>query len=318
MDLSYLLRLLCLVVVVVGAVHALGQLALAACSRPILRLLAAATARGRERALYLLQAAPLCAAFLFAGALCVPEYLRLEPANSAEAVSPLCLALAAAVVLWFGASALRGARLCLRTVRFTRACERCAHPLESAAELPLLALPQTGPLIALAGFFRPTLLVSRDLLAGRMLDPAALAVAFDHERSHAAHRDNWKLLSLRLLPGLGWNPWLAEWKSAAEWAADDDAARGDAARRLLLAETLLRVARCAPAAALPILHTGFSCREQELAARIDRLLREPAPCNAARRSLLVAAAALVLALAAAAVILWPSVYALSESILHLG
>lgn len=318
MNLSYLLRLLCLLVVVIGAIHALVQMVLAACARPLLRLLGSVSSRTRERALYLLQIAPLPAGLFFAGALCMPQYLRLEPSSERESVSLLCLLLAASVVLWFGVFAFRGLRIALRTHRFVRDVSRSARASVSHGRLPVLTLREAGPLIALVGFFRPSVLVSRSLLAGEVLDTAALALVLDHESSHAAHRDNWKLLSLRLLPGFGFNPWLHPWQAAAEWAADDDAVCGDPARRLLLAETLVRVARSGPASRPPILHTAFMCREEELASRVGRLLGESAASRPVRRSLVLAGSGFALSLLAAAVVFSPWVYALSESILHLG
>jgi beta-lactamase regulating signal transducer with metallopeptidase domain len=99
----------------------------------------------------------------------------------------------------------------------------------------------------------------------------------DHERSHAAQRDNWKLLSLHFLPRLdlrlpGRKTWMQLWQSTAEWAADDDAVGGNSTRALMLAETLVALARTHSSAGRQIACTYLVCEDTELALRVERLL----------------------------------------------
>jgi beta-lactamase regulating signal transducer with metallopeptidase domain len=102
-------------------------------------------------------------------------------------------------------------------------------------------------------------------------------VVFDHERSHAAQGDNWKLLSLHCLPRLNLRlpsgkTWMQLWQNTAEWAADEDAVQGNRGRALLLAETLVRLARLTSAAVPAVACTYFVCQESELALRVERLI----------------------------------------------
>ncbi len=319
MTLSYTLRLLCLLAVVTGTVTALVQILLACNARFVSRHLETAAARSRERVLYVLQIAPLFVAVLVGGALFLPEYLLYEPTRGAEPVSWLSLVLAAAVGLWFGTAALRGLRIALRTLRFIAACRRCGRSVPQAGRLtPILALTEPILPVALIGFLRPFILISADLLEAGGLNSGCLQVALDHERSHALHHDNWKLLSLSFLPRLPADPWQRHWQRVADWAADDDAVSGDPARSLLLAEALVRTARLVQGSRVRLICTALTSTEAGLAARIDRLLRPRQASRPTGTSLSLALGGLLLVAVAAAVIATPWVYSLSESFLHLG
>lgn len=319
MNLPYVFRLICLIAVTIGAIQFVLQVVLAASARPILRLLRSASARQRERVLYLIQISPLVAATLFAAALLVPQYLRHEPNAAPEGVSISCLLLASAAFLWFAYAALDGLRLTLRTLRFTRACRRAGTESAWGARIPVVMLPGSDCIFALAGFVRPVILISRGFTESGAFDPAALDLALDHERAHAARLDNWKRLSLTFLPRIraGGDFWLRHWQEAAEWAADDEAAGGDPARSLLLAETILQVARSTTSTRPPIICTAFHCESAGLATRIERLLGNR-NTGAQSRTMMVVLSGLALAGVAAAAAVSPWIYAVSERILHLG
>lgn len=325
MSLPYMLRLFCLVAVVTGLVHAILQAAIAVKARGILRLLGPLSARARERALYLIQTAPLAAALLFVGACCIPEYLRNEPDSGTEGVSRLCLVLAAMALAWFGSSLLRGLRMMLRTARLRQAL-RPSESVQSVSEgtLPMLMVEEPKHLVALVGLFRPVILISQDM--AETLHGRALAVALDHEKSHARQWDNWKLLSLSFLPRLPLTGgrWMQLWQEAAEWAADEDAVGSDSSRRLLLAETLVRVARRASLPEPALIQTALSCAAANLETRVMRLLREPLSDEAnpgtrrRSRSLFLLLGVLLIACLGIALAFSPWIYAASESLLHLG
>ncbi|MGC2499478.1 MAG: hypothetical protein WA374_17150 [Acidobacteriaceae bacterium] len=326
MTLSYSLRLLCLVLIVFGALCATLQLILIRCAPFILRGLQSTPARRRERILYGIQLVPALAALFLAASVCVPAYLRFEPTHEAESVSGLCLVLTLTAALWVGLSLLRGLRITLRTLRFTRACRRSGQPLQTCDATPVLTLRRTAYPVALLGFRKPLIIVCADLLAKDRLRPDALDVALDHERSHALHRDNWKLLSLSFLPRLRFlfsDPWERAWQAAADWAADDDAVRGDLNRSLLLAEAIVQTARAARAARplaeslTPVIHTALTSAEAGLATRIDRLLH-PLPTRTERSSIVPRLTAALLLAAIAILATSPWIYPLSESLLHLG
>lgn len=322
MNLPYLLRLTCLLVVVVGMTQIILQLLLALNARRILRLLQAVAARQRERTLYLLQVGPVLTALLFAGVICVPQYVRHEPGVAAERVGWICILLASAVLLWFGTAVARGLRVVARTLRFVHASRLAGQDSGiRRAGIPVILLPH-GCHVALTGFLNPVILVPRNLLESGGLSEEALGLALDHERAHAVCMDNWKLLSLSFLPLLQLvsrgTTWFQHWQIAAECAADDDAVRGDPARCLLLADTLLKIARTTHPLHSPMICAALITRNEELTVRIDRLIRYPVFCSESRRSLVPRCIAVTLAVIGAAVAMSPWVYGISELILHLG
>ncbi len=324
MVLSYTFRLLCLLAVVSGAVTAALQLVLGLSARSILRHLEGYAARRRERILYLLQIAPLLMALFVAGALCLPEYLRYEPTRTMEPVGWLSLLLAGAVGLWFGSALVRGARIAVRTLRFIRT-SRCTGRMvqQLSSDTPVVALAEPHLPVGLAGFFHPVILISAALLEDGGLNAGSLAVALDHERSHALHRDNWKLLSLSFLPRLPGllrrsDPWRQQWQRSADWAADDDAVRGDPTRSLLLAEALVRTARLVRKSGPTVLCAALTSAEAGLALRVDRLLHPRQDSGSAGSSLPFRLGALVLLALGAAVVASPWIYSLLEQLLHLG
>lgn len=326
MTLSYTLRLVCVLTIAAGLVLAASQLALAMAARPILLRLDALTARWRERILYLIQIGPAILAVFIAAALCLPAYLRSETNLATESVSLLCLLLTAVIAVWFGSALLRSFRITLRTLRFARACRRSGQVVSHAGDILIVAMPHAFPPIGLLGFRRPLILVSPHFLGASTLTPAALDLALAHERSHALHRDNWKLLTVSFLPRvdrllpLG-NPWEPAWLLASDCAADDDAVRNDPARSLLLAEALVAGARAVAdlrPPQPPLLCTALISAEAGLAARVDRLLHPQLDVRPSRSSLLCGLIALALLAAAAIGTLSPWIYSVSERLLHLG
>ena len=318
MILSYSLRLLCLLTLVVGLVQAALQLVLSFNARFVLRRIEGVSSRRRERILYLLQIGPSLLAVLVAGGLCLPEYLRYEPTREPEPVGWITVLLAAAVSIWFGFALLRGLRIALRTLRFTRICRHSGRLVRHSGGAPILALAEPIVPLGLVGLFRPFILISVDMLEAGGLNAGALQVALDHERSHALHLDNWKLFSLSFVPRLPADRWQRHWQIATDWAADDDAACGDPGRSLLLAEALVRAARSVKPSHSPLICTALTSAEAGLALRIDRLLRPRRPSRSAGTSLVLGLAGLVFVAIGAAAIASPSIYSVSEHILHLG
>jgi beta-lactamase regulating signal transducer with metallopeptidase domain len=318
MTLTYGLRLFCLLLVVAGLVDAALQLALSTSARFFLRQLDAAGSRRRERILYLVQVAPALLAIFLAGALCLPEYLRYEPTHEIEPVGWITLLLVAAVVIWFGTALFRGLRMTLRTLCFARLCRQSGRVVRRSGSIPVLVLAEPAPPLGVLGFFRPFIVISADLLGAGGLHSRALQVALDHERSHALHFDNWKLLFLCFLPRLHRDAWLWHWQHAADCAADDDAACGDGARSLSLAEALVRTARLVKPSRPLVISTALTSAETRLAVRVDRLLRPRRVHRSAGNALLLGLALLAALAVGAATVATPWVYTVSERILHLG
>jgi hypothetical protein len=323
MSLSYTLRLLCVLVVVAGLIQIAAQFILAPGVRLILQRLESAPARRRERILFLLQIGPALVATFIAFAVCLPAYIRFESNRDVESVSLVCLLMAAGIGLWFAFAVLKGLRVTLRTLRFTRACRLHEQPLGRVGSIPMLRAPNVGLPVGLVGLLRPVIIISAEFVdVANRLDPDALALALAHEHAHATHHDNWKLLTLALLPRLdrflpGGDRLFDLWKTAADWAADDDAVQGDPARALLLAETLVWAARCAHSSRPSVLCTPLTSAEAAIAARIERLTR--LQCDFRSDSFPIPPCLAALAVLAGGVFAFsPWIYAVSEWLLHLG
>jgi beta-lactamase regulating signal transducer with metallopeptidase domain len=149
-------------------------------------------------------------------------------------------------------------------------------------------------------------------------------VALDHEYSHATQFDNLKLLLLQFLPRIHFRlrdgrTWMRVWQNSAEWAADDDAVRGDKRRVFLLAEMLVAIARPANRAVPQVLCAQLACGETELEHRIERLLDAPAGLPRSQRSSVwIVAVGIAFGAAGMAARLTPWLHGLSERLLHLG
>jgi beta-lactamase regulating signal transducer with metallopeptidase domain len=325
MALSYALRLVCVVAVSFGLLQVAFELLLWAAAPVVLRLLPSLSLRFRERTLYLVQLTPAMLALLGTAFCAAPQYIANETNLAPERVGWLCLVLAATIALWLAVRIALGIRMAVRTTQFSRDCRRIAdgtYPAES--RIPIVAVSLATPRVALVGLLNPFILISKSLLGAGGLNPLALEIVLDHERSHAAQHDNWKLLSLHCLPRLNLKlpngkTWMQLWRNAAERAADDDAVGGNSGRGFLLAETLVALARSHAVASPRIACTNFLCDETELALRVESLIQAN-PEQTLPRSYKLGIAVCFL-LAGGAVLLANLASALREvpeHILHLG
>ena len=277
MELSYGLRLTCVVLVSAAIAQVFAAVLIQQTALRVLRLLEDRSAAMQERALFWMQMLPLLFGVVSAGTFCAPAYLHSETNYGPEPVSLLCLLFAAVAIAWYGSGLLRGLALIARTETIRQNCRRSGRVHAGKLANPGMISMQSGhPQMALVAAFRPFILVSEGVL--REMSPAALGVALDHERAHARRRDNWKLLMLLSLPTL---PLVAsgkirsEWRRRTEWAADDLATSGSVERALLLAESLIAFARAAGNSARTelagTLTVRFASDESDLPLRIHRL-----------------------------------------------
>lgn len=323
MELSYSIRLACLAIVAVGLPHAALEAALSLSAGAVLRFLQPLPARTRERLLYLVQMAPLLAGLLFAGVLCIPQYIRNEPQSGSERIGLISPLLALAILAWFGVSIVRGVRAMIHTARFAAACRRNARPgAMSRKGIPILTVPEGGPGIALVGLKRPFILLPHEALRSANLTAAELSVVLDHECSHARQLDNWKLLSLFALPKCGFRlpgggSWLDHWRNAADVAADEEAAGRDRSRALALAQALVTLSRHSPASGSALVASWLSHADRFLAIRVESLLNLRANQGFPRR-LAIAASVWGALIFAAALAILPRLNEFSEFMLHLG
>lgn len=217
---------------------------------------------------------------LFAGVIVVaPAYAVFEPIGTGEPVAFTLgvLALAGGSLLLAGVS--RAWTESRRTGRVVRSWLSDASPLQLAAsQVPAFQIRSACPVVVLAGWRKPKVLVSR-----RVLDScgtAELAAMVAHETAHLASGDNLKRIALvactDLLAWTRWSRRLEErWLDASEEAADDRAvaAGGDPTD---LACALVKVARLTTAGE-PRLVASAICRGERIARRVRRLLEHAGP-----------------------------------------
>jgi Zn-dependent protease with chaperone function len=224
------------------------------------------------RFLLTLRLLPSVLSTLVVGLLCVPSYLRFEPRIGEEEAGLVCLA-AAILGAWIcGIAIARTVGALIRSSQYVRKC----GGTESYVDGERVWVVKQSAGLALAGIFKPRLLISEAAL--RLLSYDQLAVALRHECAHRASHDNLKRLGMLLAPSIfpGLRKLEQAWVNAAEWAADDHAAGGDAHLSATLAEALVSIARLEARIAVPRLVTSLVEADEDLSLRVDRLL-EPGP-----------------------------------------
>jgi Zn-dependent protease with chaperone function len=309
MNVSYGLRLFCICSASFFLVNALLGFAVKLASTAAIRIARRMRPRSASRFLLGVRLLPLVLGVSAVLGLCIPSYLWLEPQTTAERAGWACLAFAFFGALVCAVSIARTARAVAVSNRYNRMWrkagrEACLTPEDSGA----VVVKKEAPLLALAGVYRPRLMVSESVL--RALSSEQLAVALQHEKAHRGSRDNLKRLLLLLAPEAiplvsSLSSLDCEWSRFSEWAADDEAVQGDSQRALWLAEALLRVARMGAGPRLSFLHTSLVSADQDLRARVDRLLRlEPARFESLRwNSVVVRGAVLAMSVSLASMML---------------
>jgi Zn-dependent protease with chaperone function len=228
--------------------------------------------RPRSAAGFLLTLRLLPPAFsaMLVALLCVPSYLRFEPRVAQEEVGFVCAAAAILGAALCASALSKAMRALVRSSRFVQDCEGVKSTVHGET---VWILKQSAGL-ALAGILRPRLLISESALGALSSDQ--LAIALRHERAHRASHDNLKRLLMLLAPSIF--PRLRSleraWAKFAEWAADDEAASGDADRSALAA-TLIQVARLQASISMPRLVTSLVEAGEDLSQRVERLLEAP-------------------------------------------
>jgi len=273
MILSYLVRLAVLSLASFFLVHAVLTVALNRLAPWLLRLAERRRPSSAARLLLAARLFPSIASILVVAGVCIPSYLWLEPEAAVEHVGVACLAAALLSAAIWAVSTGRGLRAIILSARYMRHCRKLGRETRLAGEKTRV-IEGAGGLFALAGIFRPQLLISREVLRG--LSCEELEAALRHERAHCTSRDNLKRLLLLLapdvLPGDGLQSLERGWAKYTEWAADDRAVGGDPGRSVSLAAALVRVARLGANIEASPLMTSLVADGRDLEARVDRLL----------------------------------------------
>jgi peptidase M48-like protein len=175
--------------------------------------------------------------------LVLPAFLKFEPASTGEMVSWHLLALAGLGLAALLTVLIRIAGMLRTTVALEHDWIRHGTLLEVAGLLvPVYCVSEATSLLAISGFVRPRIFVSRDV--SEALDHDELAAALAHELAHMRALDNLKQLLLRStqLPLRTWRRLDATWSSTSEMAADEGAVR-QGASALELSSALIKVGR---------------------------------------------------------------------------
>jgi Zn-dependent protease with chaperone function len=326
MNVPYLLRLLCLCLASFFVVNALLSLTASFASRAAIRMAENMRPRTAAHFLFVLRLLAFALGVGTVLGLCIPSYLWFEPQAIPERIGWTCLTLALLGAAGWSLSITRTARAVGASNRCYRLWQQAGREARISGEASqAVIVEKEAPLLALAGVFRPRLIVSDGVL--RALSADQLDVALHHENAHRVSRDNLKRLLLLVAPGP--IPFIASfssldraWAKFSEWAADDEAARGNSLRALSLAAALVRVARMGTGPRLPFLHTSLVGSDRDLSARVDRLLRmQPAgPVSPSRTRSLTFGVGLGIAACMAMLMAWTpvlsSVHRLLELFLH--
>jgi len=292
MSLPYLLRLVCLCLASFFLLHMALGFAVTLATPVAIRLAERMRPRKASRFLLALRLFPSAFSLLLVAGLCAPSYLLLEPAFTQEEVSLWCVAAALLCVTLVVLSLVRCARAARRSIGYIRYCQLVGRQERLAGEsAPVWVVDGPAPFLALAGILHPRLIISRSVV--NALPSGELAAALRHEQAHQLSRDNFKRLLLILAPDLfplwrGFARLERVWNRFAEWAADDYAVAGEPHRSISLASALVSVARLGACPQAAPLVTSLLADNQDLAERVERLLRDfPGEPGEERKSLTV-------------------------------
>lgn len=199
---------------------------------------------GRPRLLVTIRLFPAFASLVFVATMFLPAQWVFEPRDSDETLGLVVYALAAV-------GALLLARSLVRAISIARA-DRQFRPGEDAGTIGGADVRQVDDLpgVSLAGVLKPRILVSSQVVED--LSPSELEVALAHELAHRDAFDNLTRSAFMCAPDLLSGSAIAKrleqgWREAAEFWADAQASRGDAARAVHLASALIKVARLSAA-----------------------------------------------------------------------
>jgi len=306
MNVSYILRLVCLSLASFFLIHLVAGLLVSFLSPMAVRFSQRITPRAAARFLLILRLFPPVVASIFVAGLCVPSYVWLEPAAASEDIGAWCLAAAVLALAVWGISITRAARALVGSFCYIRHCKKVGRKTATA-----WIVEDAAPLLGLAGIIHPQLVISRSLLSALSKDQ--LVAALRHERAHGVSRDNLKRLLILLAPDVfpcfhGFTTLERGWAKFTEWSADDRAVDGNSRRSLSLAAALVRVARMNPPPRSSALVASLLADGRDLSARVDRLLSltPTKPKRGRRIPILAVSATVVLAVGALAAALEPA------------
>ena len=244
---------ICLVLTALLTVNALASLVMAACWRLGEVRLRSFSAHTRAEILFGMRIIPPAIALISVALLLIPAYVAYEPYATTEVVSAKLAALAFVSAAGLAFTLWRTCRSWFATRTLLREWLNAAQPMHlNGISIPAFRIEHSFPIIAVVGTMKPRLFIAEQVL--RTLSDEELAAAIAHEGGHLKARDNLKRSTLRacrnalMIVPFGRSLDRA-WAEAAESAADDHAARLNAATALNLASALVKIAKMVPAGA---------------------------------------------------------------------
>ena len=268
----------------------------------------------RAAGLFRLRMMPAALAVAIAFGIVLPTFFAYEPRETEESV-PATVSLLACIGaglllrgLWRAISAWRATRAVVREwQRRGRRLERFDTPL------PVFAIEEAFPTVAVVGVARPALFIAERVL--RECAEDEVRAMLHHECAHVTKRDNLKRFFIRACPDFVGADLDRAWARAAEEAADAAVVAGDPGYAVELAQALIHVARLAPAPQAPALASAFYLGGS-IESRVRRLV-QPEPerdvqQNAGRAIAIGSAVAVIAAVLATA----PAVHRVIETIIH--
>lgn len=303
---------------VLAAVSSLSAFAIFACAGSVLAQAAGRLASrlprrspgARARLLFHLRLLPAMLAVAGAFGIALPVFLWFEERDTTEPVNITLAVVAAIGIVLIARGVSRAARAWRTTATIADGWQRRARPVPGvAAPMPVFAIDERFPLMAVVGLVRPRLFVSECVL--RECAPAEVSAMIAHECAHVSARDNVKRLLVRACPDVLGAPAELDraWALAAEQAADAVAARSCPSARFDLAQALIRIARLASPVS-PELASAFYLGGS-IDARVRLLVDPPVEPPVSRWTRFVLPAAAVLA-AAGVVLAAPSLHGAME------
>ena len=229
----------------------------------------------RARLLFSLCVLPAVFAFWCALGVALPVFLYFEPPGSDERLARTLIVLATAGAAMLARGAWRACASWRATDALMRGWQARGRRLQMAdAPMPVFAIEESFPTVAVVGFSRPALFIAERVLRECTANEVRAMVL--HECAHLTHRDNLKRFLMRACPDAVQRQSALDraWTNASEEAADARAAGGDRAFALDLAQALIRVARLAPRVRTLDLASAFYLGGS-IESRVRRLI-EPA------------------------------------------
>lgn len=271
----------------------------------------------RASLLFRLRMLPGVCAAVCAFGIALPIFLRFEPVGTDESLSRTLIVAAVlgggliARGAWRAAAGLRATGAVLRD---WRARGRRLHLID--APIPVFAIEDSFPTVAVVGFSRPALFIAERVLRQCTADEVRAMLL--HECAHITHRDNLKRFFVRACPDVLRRGSALDraWTSASEEAADARAAGGDRGSALELAQALVHVARLAPGRSTLHVASAFYLGGS-IESRVRRLV-DPADSlpDPSRPLVCVVACAMALGVAGLVVFGAPAIHQFMEAVVR--